>query len=142
MVTICTTQLGSKRPLLDDWSFSPPPDWRYDGNAPTLRDVITRIVREEVAAFKSRQRQRATFQAMTEVEVQEAARRGAVKPGLEGPEQEVNEDAAIANALQAFEDGIYLIFIDEQEQTSLDRQVFLREDSTIKFVRLVMLAGA
>lgn len=47
----------------------------------------------------------------------------------------------MATALEAFEDGLYLVVVDEREQRSLDAQVFLQPDSTVAFVRLVMLAG-
>jgi hypothetical protein len=43
--------------------------------------------------------------------------------------------------LQAFEDGLYLVVLDGQEQRSLDAQLFLQPDSRVAFVRLTMLAG-
>ena len=48
---------------------------------------------------------------------------------------------ASAVALEAFEDGIYLVIVDGEEQRELDRQIFLQPDSKVAFVRLVMLAG-
>ena len=39
------------------------------------------------------------------------------------------------------EDGLYLVIIDEDEQKSLDAQVFLQEDSRLTFIRLTLLAG-
>jgi hypothetical protein len=48
---------------------------------------------------------------------------------------------AVATALQAFEDGIFLVVIDEQEQRTLDQEVFVQPDSRLTFIRLSMLAG-
>jgi hypothetical protein len=48
----------------------------------------------------------------------------------------------VATALQAFEDGLYLVIIDEVERRSLDEPVHLAEDSQLVFIRLTFLAGA
>lgn len=56
-------------------------------------------------------------------------------------EQNVDVEEAIGVALQAFEDGLYLVIVDGEEKRSLDAQVFVKEDSSVAFVRLVMLAG-
>ena len=63
-------------------------------------------------------------------------------PGGRELHQPVDADSAVTTALQAFEDGIYLVILDEKEQRDLDREVHLRPDSHLVFVRLVMLAGA
>jgi hypothetical protein len=47
----------------------------------------------------------------------------------------------VAAALQAFEDGLYVIIVDGEEQAELDRDVSLQPDSRVTFVRLAMLAG-
>jgi hypothetical protein len=43
--------------------------------------------------------------------------------------------------LQAFEDGLFLVILDGEEQRELDSQIFLQADSHVVFVRMVMLAG-
>lgn len=142
MITVQSKLLGSRRPLLDNWSLEPPADWGGGEGGQTLRALITKIVRIEVEHFRARQIKRATFQVMTAKEIDDGAARGAVRPGLQSEIQDVDEEAAVGAALTAFEDGIYLVFIDGAEQTDLDREVYLTPESTILFVRLVMLAGA
>ena len=61
--------------------------------------------------------------------------------GSEVPPQEVDEEQAVAAALTAFEDGMYLVVLDDQEQRDLDAQVYLQPDSRLTFVRLTLLAG-
>lgn len=136
-----TRQLGSRRPLLNDWSFEPPSDWGDGGEPLTLRALITRIVLLEVTAFRQRQRDRMTFRVMSATEIVEESKRGAVKPGNQSGLQEVNEGAAVAGALTAFEDGIYLVLIDGEEQRDLEREVYVTSKSVITFIRLVLLAG-
>ncbi|MBR6158433.1 MAG: hypothetical protein IKQ27_15870, partial [Lachnospiraceae bacterium] len=48
---------------------------------------------------------------------------------------------AIETALQAFEDGIYRVFLNEEELTALDQQITLNAEDTLTFVRLTLLAG-
>jgi len=54
---------------------------------------------------------------------------------------EVDEEAAVAAALQAFQDGLYLVILDGEEQKELERPVRLRAESRLTFLRLTLLAG-
>jgi hypothetical protein len=140
MLTVTGKALGRKKPLFADWSIPLPPALRGEGT--TLRAVITQLVRAEVRAFKERQEQRRVFRALTAHEIEASVEKGKVEMGgSEVPVQAVDEETAVATALQAFEDGLYLVVIDEQEQKNLDGQVFLQPDSRIAFVRLTLLAG-
>jgi len=140
MLRISAKALGRKKPLFADWSVPLPPEL-HDGGV-SLRDVITRIVRQEVAAFRKRQSQRLFIRVLSSRQVEDAAEQGKIAPGDSAmPAQEVDDDAAVGIALQAFEDGLYLVVIDDQEQRSLDNQIFLHPDSRITFIRLALLAG-
>jgi hypothetical protein len=55
MVTIAGKSLGRKKPLFADFSISFPPDLHEGGDRLTLRDLIVRVVRAEVEAFRTRQ---------------------------------------------------------------------------------------
>ncbi len=133
--------IGRRRKLLDDWSVSLPPEWGRGDDGVTLRDLISRIVLESVNAFRARQASNQFVRALTERQIEEGAAKGKIDCGGRPLQQEVQDDAAVGNALQAFEDGLYLVVIDGQQQTSLDAPVYLRPDSRVAFIRLVMLAG-
>ncbi len=133
--------LGSKKRLFDDWSIPLPPD-DGGGDGLTLGELIERIVREEVKNFQKRQHDRQFLRALSASQIEEAAERGKIEMGAsEVGIQEVNPEAAVGAALQAFEDGMYLVVIDEVEQRNLEQQVFLNPDSRITFIRLTMLTG-
>ena len=140
MLTISGKALGRKKPLFADFSVPFPPDLG-DGGAVTLRDLIGRVVRHEVEAFKQRQEERKLFRALTARQIEEGAARGKVDLGGRDLDQKVDVEGAVGTALEAFEDGLYLVVVDGQEQRSLDAQVFLQPDSRVAFVRLTMLAG-
>jgi hypothetical protein len=140
MLIISGKALGRKKPLFADWSIPFPPDLGHGGSL-TLRDLIGRVVRAEVDAFKERQQERRLFRALSERQIQEGAGKGKIEMGGSALDQKVDPDEAVATALEAFEDGLYLVVLDEQEQRSLGAQVYLQPDSKVAFVRLVMLAG-
>jgi len=106
-----------------------------------LRDLIARIVLDEVAAFDARQAERRVLRVLTPSEIDAQAVQGKVSMGGQDLAQEVDPQAAVEAALQAFEDGIYYVFIDEVQQIALDDPVHLGPDSRVTFLRLVALAG-
>lgn len=143
VLTLCARVIGRRKPLMPDWQIPWPPEENGGGGESlTLRDLITRVVREEVRAFKERQEARKFIRVLTEAEMQAGLEKGRVDSGGRETYQEVDAEQAVGTALQAFEDGIYLVFLDEEEQRDLDKQVFVRPDTKLTFVRLVMLAGA
>ena len=141
MITITGKTLGRKKPLFADWSIPFPPDLRDGGEPITLRALISRIVRAEVAAFRKRQKDQQMLHALTARQIVEGLEKGKVDMGGKELRQEVDEEPAVATALQAFEDGLYLVVLDEAEQRSLDTEVHLQPDSRVTFIRLAMLAG-
>ncbi len=51
-------------------------------------------------------------------------------------QQAVDPAAAVATALQAFQDGLFLVVVDGIDYTGLDQLIPLRDDSRITFIRL------
>jgi hypothetical protein len=140
-LTISGKTIGTRRPLFADWSIPLPPEWRGEGGR-TLRDLIGHVVRAEVQMFRQRQEDRQTFRAMTARQIEQAQERGKIEMGGGGvPPQPVDEDEAVAVACQAFEDGMFLVVIDDQDYRELDREIHVREESRVTFVRLALLAG-
>jgi hypothetical protein len=141
MLTVSGKSLGGKKPLFADFSVALPPGLAGDGGI-TLRHVIDHVVREEVAAFQMRQRDRLMLRVLSARQIEDAAERGKIDSGgSEIQPQDVDPNAAVGAAIQAFEDGLYFVVVDGQQARELDRQVFLRPDSRITFIRLTLLAG-
>ena len=142
MLTIDARAPGRRRPLIPEWKIPFPPDPTGRGEPLTLRVLISRIVLGEVAAFRDRQAARNLVRVLSAAEIDEGIERGKVDPGGRPLEQPVDDGAAVGTALQAFEDGLYIVLLDGREQRDLDEQVFPGPDSHLTFLRLVMLAGA
>ena len=143
MLKVEAKAIGRRQPLLADWSIPLPPDIGPDGGETTLRKLIDSVVRIEVDGFHKRQEERRLFTALTAKQIADGAAKGKVVAGLheEAKITKVNPDDAVGIALQAFEDGMYLVIIDEIEQKALDAQLYLKPDSCVTFIRLSMLAG-
>lgn len=142
MVVVEARILGKPRALVPEWSVPIPiaPDDRGDGGI-TLRHLIERIVRAEVAGFAHRQEARTFVRALSNRDIHDAAARGKVDPGGHERGDRADPDAAVATALQAFADGLYLVLVDGHEQRDLDREVRIGEGSRVLFLRLTLLAG-
>jgi hypothetical protein len=136
--------VGRRKPLFDDFSVPLPPggDGAGGDGGMTLRDLLARVVRHEVAAFRDRQARRRFVRALSAGEIERAVEAGKVDPGGQEGDSDVDPEHAVAAALQGFEDGLYLVVLDGEEQRDLDAAVYPRPDSKITFVRLVFLAGA
>jgi hypothetical protein len=140
-LTISGKAIGARRPLFADYSIPVPSEWDSEGGV-TLRDLIGQVVRSEVQAFRMRQAERQVFRALTARQIEDGREHGKIESGgSEIPAQEVDEEQAVAMACQAFEDGLFLAVINELDYRELDRQIYLRPDSRITFVRLTLLAG-
>ncbi|HEX3157310.1 MAG TPA: hypothetical protein VHQ45_02240 [Gemmatimonadaceae bacterium] len=139
-----TRILGKKASPLDRWSIPDPPmpAERGDGDSFTLRDLITRVVHDQVSAFERREQARRFVRVLSHAEVADGAARGKVDPGGRAPTGPVDAEAAVGAALQGFEDGLFLVMLDGVEQRSLDSPVYLTPESKLVFLRLTFLAGA
>jgi hypothetical protein len=141
MLTVSGKALGRKKPLFADFSVAPPDGLGGDDGV-TLRGLIEHVVRAEVAAFKQRQCDRLQLRVLTAREIDEGAEKGKIESGgSEVGRQNVDAEEAVGTALTAFEDGLFLVVVDEQQHRELDRQVFLQPDSRVTFIRLTLLAG-
>ncbi len=61
--------------------------------------------------------------------------------GEEFDAQPVDEETAVGAALQAFEDGLYFVVIDDVQCRDLEVRIVLKPESRVTFIRLTLLAG-
>jgi len=140
MLTISAKALGRKRPLFEDFSV-PPPAAVSAGQPLTLRDLIGHVVQAEVSSFQKRQADRRLFKALTAKQIEDGLARGKVDAGGSELDQHVDPEQAVATAIEAFVDGLFLVVIDDTEVKDLDSPVALTNESRLTFIRLTMLAG-
>ena len=140
-LTIEGQQFGRGRALFPDFSFPLPPEWTAPGASVTLRDLIARIVREEVQNFQQRRSERRFLHSLTATQIAGGAARGKIDMGGREDEPDADPEQAVQAALLAFEDGLYYVFVDNAHRLDLDEAVRLSADSRVTFLRFVALAG-
>lgn len=141
MPIVSGKSLGQRRPLFADWSWPLPAEVSRPEGTP-LRAILDRIVRDQVEAFRQRQQEDQLVRVLTARQIDDAAERGRITMGQsEVGRQPVDPDAAVATALQAFQDGLFLVVVDGIDSTGLDQLIPLQNDSRITFIRLTLLAG-
>ena len=113
------------------------------GEVRDVGELIAAFVTAEVAWFNERATAGETaLRYLTNAEIADAATVGKIGFGADYNGQVQDLTAAIENARQSFEDGIYRIFINGEEPASdLAAPVALAENDEVTFVRLTMLAG-
>lgn len=129
---------GSKTPSFAPFGFEPDFD-SSGGDVCRVRHLIAKLVFESVRDFHLREKEGA-FGVLTQEKIAEGLAKGRLgRPREEA--QTADLDQATGQALQAFEDGIYLLFVDGEQKRSLEEPVYLQPDTKITLIRLTALSG-
>lgn len=131
-ILVNVKQLGKKRNKISEMPF-------FLENEPhSLRELITESVRTCVTAYNGRINAEAA--PLTDDAITAMSELGKIAFGMsEGTPADIAK--AVDDAILAFEDGLYRVFLGENELTELDGCIELNENSSVTFIRLVMLAG-
>ncbi len=137
-VKISVKQLGKKRPIINQKGIKIEdlPD------SPVLQNLIIAIVRQQVQAFNQKLEEKPLIPFLLKEDIEQKTKTGKVGFGSIYNDQKADEQGAIDNALLAFQDGIYCVFIDDNQIEKLDAPISLNENSVLSFVRLTFLAGS
>jgi hypothetical protein len=117
------------------------PDGELPDGAYTLASLLTHLVATEVAAYQERQNTVGLVRLLTEQELVQGAAQGKVTVTPQARSGTVDPAEASHVALRAFGDGLYYVFVDDEQIESLDQTLKLRPDSTLLLLRLTALAG-
>lgn len=140
-LTLEAHQIGLSQPLLSRRQIDLPESWSSAETALTLKQLIRLIVLQEVEAFQKRQTDQQLFRVLTEQQIESGKAVGRIDPAARNVQQQVNAEESVAVAWQSFEDGLFYVFIDGRQIDSLNEPVQINNNSTLKFIRLVALAG-
>ncbi|AAF12310.1 hypothetical protein E5E91_14520 [Deinococcus radiodurans R1 = ATCC 13939 = DSM 20539] len=81
------------------------------------------------------------LRVLTEQELLSGAAAGKIQLAPQERGGVVTPEEATRTALRAFEDGLYYVFVDDEQVETLDETVALQPDSTLLLLRLTALAG-
>ncbi len=106
----------------------------------TVRELLAQIVHHQVAAFTQRKNANRLLRILTANEVEDGIEAGKIiSGGQEEDERIPDESVALENAITAFKDGLYFLFVNEVQIEDLEERV--TEVREVLFVRLTALAG-
>ncbi len=129
-------QLGGRRQKIA------PVDFEYEPVPDTLRALIVQTVTGCVDSYNARVRAGEHRAApLTEERITALADLGKIAFGISYGGREQAPEKAVENALQAFTDGLYRVFLNDTELKELDERVTFNENDSLTFIRLTMLAG-
>lgn len=140
-LTISVKQLGKKHPLLQEQTVVLDTDTALI----TVRTLITLVVQQQIDQFNT-----ASFE-VEDVDQYHFPKdhylpiltdTGKIGFGALYNHNKPDVLKAQETALQAFEDGMYVIFYGEEELTTLEQEVNLNDSKTATFIRLTFLVGS
>ena len=107
----------------------------------TLEDLLIACVKNQVAAFNNKRLAVNVIGFLSPSEIQDQATSGKVDFGDLANKNLADEQEAIDNVRIAFKDGLFLVFIDDEEVTDLKTPLQLTSQSVVTFIRMTFLVG-
>lgn len=135
IIKVNIKQLGKKKSKLAGVPFP------LDNEPHTVRELIRECVRTCVKQYNERAAKSDNPDPLTAEQIADMSVVGKIAFGLNYGEKLRDEEKAVENAYQAYEDGLFRVFLGEDEAGELDSTVSISEGSEVTFIRLVMLAG-
>ena len=104
------------------------------------KDLIPELVKINVEKFNKKIDEKDILSIMTNENIAKAARIGKIGDEVHG-DKKANLKKALDTAYLAFEDGLYCIFINDEQTEKLDDSLNLKDGDILTLIRLTMLAG-
>jgi hypothetical protein len=128
-------QLGKRRNIIDKKLYF------LENKPSTVEALIKSFVTICVKDFNDRVDNKKIITYLSKEEINNHAQVGKISFNEDNRGDKQDIDQAIENAMQSYEDGIFRIFIDDDEVGALHDEIKIIENSTLTFIRLTMLAG-
>lgn len=106
-----------------------------------LEDLIVEIVKSEVKRFNDKQENPSIVSFLSNQAINEQSESGKVSFGDMYNQDKAIEHEAIENALLAHTDGMFVVFVDDEEIKDLKENITITEHSEVVFLRLTFLTG-
>ena len=107
----------------------------------TVEELITETVHTCVEAYNSRLNKGDSAEPITEENIHDMADVGKIAFGINYSQNAADEKTAAENALQAYEDRIFRIFIGDKEAGGISDSISLSENDCVTFIKLTMPSG-
>ena len=133
-ITLQLKKLGKKKVKKVPLSLAKTPQ--------TLEELLVACVQDQVEAFNKKRLEVNVIGFLSPSEIQDQAESGKIGFGEINNKNLAHEQEAIDNVLLGFKDGLFVVFIDDEEVTDLQTPLQLTSESVIAFIRMTFLVGA
>ncbi|HCA05603.1 hypothetical protein [Chryseobacterium sp.] len=140
-IKVTVKQLGKKHPVLSEQKL----EIMYDDSRISLDDLLQLIVQQQVEAFNAQSFELEDTdytKIPSENYLNILTDTGKAGFGSIYNEKKANLQKAKENAIQAFEDGMFAVFYNDEQLENLSETIDLSLQQTFTFIRLTFLAGS
>lgn len=134
-VFVNVKQIGKRKNKIDK------KEYEISGEIKTVKDLLTEFVTINVNKFNEGLTENDVVPYLTDEKISDLSETGKISFGVDYNGQKQDLEKAIENALQSYEDGIYRVFVNDEEVGEIESEINLKENDELTFVRLTMLAG-
>jgi len=131
--TIKLKQLGKKKVHTIELQFETVPK--------TLGELLGACVESGVAAFNEKRENNKLLPFLSPSQIEEQSTSGKVGFGEINNNEKADVEKSLEEVYQAFLDGLFVVFIDEEEIKKLDQEIDLKEGVELTMIRLTFLTG-
>ena len=128
-------QIGKRKNKIDR------KEYEIKGKIETIKDLLIEFVTINVKEFNEGLTENDVVPYLTDEKINDLSDTGKISFGVDYNGKKQDLQKAIENALQSYEDGIYRVFINDEEIGKINDKMDLQENDELTFVRLTMLAG-
>ncbi|WP_314294150.1 hypothetical protein [Leptotrichia massiliensis] len=134
-VFVNVKQIGKRKNKIDKKKYE------ISEKITTVKELLTEFVTINVNEFNNGFTENDIVPYLTDEKINDLSDAGKISFGVDYNGQKQDLEKAVENALQSYEDGIYRIFVNDNEVGEIDCEINLKENDELTFVRLTMLAG-
>ncbi len=136
-ITVKAKQAGRKHTLIENKSI----EIDEIGISPRLKDLLNAVVKQQGETDNNKSAEENLLPFLSKDEIEQNVETGKVGFGSIYNENKADLVKAQETTLQAFEDGMFAVFSNDDEIQKLDQIVELNGETVITFIRLTFLAG-
>jgi hypothetical protein len=134
-VFVNVKQIGKRKNKIDR------KEYEISGEIKTVKELLTEFVTINVKKFNEGLIEEDVVPYLTDEKISDLSDAGKILFGVDYNGKKQDLEKAIENALQSYEDGIYRVFVNDEEVGEIESEIELKEKDELTFVRLTMLAG-
>ncbi len=113
----------------------------YDENITDVRGLLKATVAFTVNAYNERRENAELLNTLTAAQIEDKAVQGKVSFGVNYGEKNADLKKATEDTLEAFSDGVVVLFADEKKLENPDDKINIKNIQSLTFIKLTMLAG-